>query len=51
MVVQSKKYDVSFAVGFSITENPKEIERILKEADYNMYNDKRRYYTDLNNKE
>ena len=41
---KAKKNDVSFAVGYAMTEYSKDIERILKEADINMYNDKRKFY-------
>lgn len=41
---QSLKNNVSFAYGYSRTNNPQEIERILKEADSNMYINKRNYY-------
>ena len=41
---KSKKNDVSFAVGYAMTDSSKEIETILKEADINMYNDKRKFY-------
>lgn len=39
--------NVSFAFGYSITNNSKEIEKILKEADFNMYNNKRDFYNHL----
>ena len=42
--VKAKKNDVSFAVGYAITDSPKDIEKILKEADVNMYQDKRKFY-------
>ena len=38
------KLDVSFSAGYSITDDPKCIEETLKEADMNMYNDKRKFY-------
>lgn len=41
---QSLKNNVSFAYGYSRTNNPQEIERILKKADSNMYINKRNYY-------
>lgn len=44
---QSKKYNVSFAYGYSITNDAKEIDRILKEADANMYNNKREFYNSM----
>lgn len=37
-------HKVSFAAGYAMTNNPKEIEKILKIADFNMYNDKRKFY-------
>jgi diguanylate cyclase (GGDEF)-like protein len=44
---ESKKYNVSFAYGYSITDDSKEIDKILKEADANMYNNKREFYNSL----
>lgn len=44
---RSVRSNVSFAYGYSITNNSKEIERILKEADVNMYNNKRDFYNSL----
>ena len=41
---QSLKNNVSFAYGYSRTNNPQDIEKILKEADSNMYINKRNYY-------
>ena len=41
---KSKKNDVSFAVGYAMTNKSKNIEALLKEADMNMYNDKRKFY-------
>ena len=41
---KSKKNDVSFAVGYAMTNKSKNIEELLKEADMNMYNDKRKFY-------
>ena len=41
---KSKKNDVSFAVGYAMTNKSKDIESLLKEADMNMYNDKRKFY-------
>lgn len=41
---KSKKNDVSFAVGYAMTDKSKNIEALLKEADMNMYNDKRKFY-------
>ena len=40
----SAKNNVSFAVGYSMTNDSKDIEKILKEADYNMYENKKKYY-------
>ena len=41
---KAKKNDVSFAVGYAMSNSSKDIEKILKEADVNMYNDKRKFY-------
>ncbi len=41
---KSKKNDISFAVGYAMTNSSKDIEKLLKEADENMYNDKRKFY-------
>ena len=41
---KAKKNDVSFAVGYAMTNKSEEIEKILKEADSNMYEDKRKFY-------
>ena len=41
---KAKKNDVSFAVGYSMTTKSKDIEKLLKEADKNMYEDKRKFY-------
>ena len=41
---KSEKHNVSFAVGYATTNSSREIEKILKEADANMYNDKRKFY-------
>lgn len=41
---KAKRNDVSFAIGYSMTNKSKDIERILKEADQNMYEDKRKFY-------
>ena len=41
---RARKNDVSFAVGYAMTNNSKDIERILREADANMYEDKRKFY-------
>ena len=35
---------MSFAVGYAMTNYSKDIEKILNEADVNMYNDKRKFY-------
>ena len=41
---RARKNDVSFAVGYAMTDSSKDIERILREADANMYEDKRKFY-------
>ena len=41
---RARRNDVSFAVGYAISEKSKDIEKILKEADANMYEDKRKFY-------
>ena len=41
---KAKKNGVSFAVGYAMSDNAKDIEEIFKEADINMYNDKRKFY-------
>ena len=41
---KAKKNDVSFAVGYAMTNKSEDIEKILKEADTNMYEDKRKFY-------
>lgn len=41
---KSKKNDVSFAVGYALTDKSSNLEEILKEADANMYEDKRKFY-------
>ena len=41
---RAKKNDVSFAIGYAMTTHSKDIEKILKEADANMYEDKRKFY-------
>ena len=41
---KARKNEVSFAVGYAMTNKSKEIEKILKEADSNMYEDKRKFY-------
>lgn len=40
----AKENDVSFAAGYAMTNCSKDIEKILIEADFNMYNDKRKFY-------
>ncbi len=42
--VLAKQRDVSFAAGYAITDNHKEIEKALNEADFQMYKDKRKFY-------
>ena len=41
---KARKNDVSFAVGYAMTNKAKDIEKILKEADAKMYEDKRKFY-------
>ena len=41
---KAKQNDVSFAIGYAMSNSSKDIEEILKEADVNMYNDKRKFY-------
>ena len=41
---RARKNYVSFAVGYATTNNSNDIEKILKEADANMYEDKRKFY-------
>ena len=41
---KAEENNVSFAIGYSLTNKSKDIEKILKEADVNMYNDKRKFY-------
>ncbi|MBR6071960.1 MAG: GGDEF domain-containing protein [Acholeplasmatales bacterium] len=41
---KAQKNNVSFAIGYSIKNNSNEILNALKEADENMYVDKRKYY-------
>ena len=36
--------NVSFAIGYSFAKNSKDIEKMLQEADYKMYQDKREHY-------
>ena len=42
--IVSKNNNVSFSVGYSITDNSCDIDKILKEADSKMYINKRKYY-------
>ena len=48
LLEKAKKVNVSFAYGYSITNNSEDVEKILKEADVNMYNNKRKFYDSLN---
>ncbi len=41
---KAKKNEVSFAVGYAMTNKSKDIESLLKAADENMYNDKKKFY-------
>lgn len=41
---KAKKNDVSFALGYAMTNTSKDIEELLKEADARMYEDKRKFY-------
>ena len=41
---KAENNNVSFAIGYAMTNKSKEIEQILKEADVNMYNDKHLFY-------
>ena len=41
---KAEENNVSFAIGYALTNKSKDIEKILKEADVNMYNDKRKFY-------
>lgn len=41
---ESEKNDVSFAAGYALSFNDCNIEKALKEADFNMYKDKRKFY-------
>ena len=41
---KAEENNVSFAIGYAMTNKSKDIEKILKEADVNMYNDKRKFY-------
>ena len=44
---KSLQNNVSLAYGYSITNNPSDVEKLLKEADFNMYNNKRSFYDSL----
>ena len=44
----SKMYGISFAIGYSMGYNTKDVVKIWKKADENMYIDKKRYYDNLN---
>ena len=41
---KAKDNNVSFAIGYAMSDRSKDIETILKEADFNMYKDKRKFY-------
>ena len=41
---KAKQNEVSFAVGYAMANTSKDIETLLKEADVNMYEDKRKFY-------
>ena len=41
---KAEENNVSFAIGYAMSNKSKDIENILKEADVNMYNDKRKFY-------
>ena len=41
---EAKKNNVSFAAGYALSQNDHNIEKALKEADFNMYKDKRKFY-------
>ena len=41
---EAKKNNVSFASGYALTDHDQDIEKALKEADFNMYKDKRKFY-------
>ena len=41
---KAKLNDVSFAVGYAMSNNAKDIEKLLTEADAKMYEDKRKFY-------
>ena len=41
---RAKKNYVSFAIGYAMTDKSDDMERILREADANMYEDKRKFY-------
>ena len=41
---RARKNNVSFAIGYAMTDKSDDMERILREADANMYEDKRKFY-------
>ena len=41
---EAAKNNVSFAAGYAVCDNDHNIEKALKEADFNMYQDKRKFY-------
>ena len=41
---EAEKNNVSFAAGYAMSDNDQDIEKALKEADFNMYKDKRKFY-------
>lgn len=41
---RASKNQVSFAIGYAIANNSKDMERLLREADARMYEDKRKFY-------
>ncbi len=41
---RAKKNDVSFAIGYALTDKSQDMERLLREADAKMYEDKRKFY-------
>lgn len=41
---EANENNVSFSLGYAISNKSKEIEELIKEADFNMYNDKRKFY-------
>ena len=44
---ESMKNDISFAVGYSLKKSRKDVLKALKDADENMYIDKREYYKSI----